>query len=91
MIHALRPTYNEAREWVSKFVNWYNNIHFHSGINFVTPSSKHNYEDILILEKRKEVYELARQLNPNRWSKNTRNCSPVVAVELNPGKIKKAS
>jgi transposase InsO family protein len=30
----------EAREWVKKFVNWYNNIHLHSGINFVTPASK---------------------------------------------------
>jgi putative transposase len=28
----------EARLWVKKFVNWYNNEHRHSGINYVTPS-----------------------------------------------------
>jgi putative transposase len=28
----------EARLWVKKFVNWYNNENRHSGINYVTPS-----------------------------------------------------
>ena len=76
----------EAREWVSKFVNWYNNLHLHSGINFVTPASKHNGQDGKILEKRHNVYENARQQNPSRWSQETRNWSQVKIVELNPGK-----
>jgi len=76
----------EARDWVSKFVNWYNNIHLHSGINFVTPASKHNGQDEIILQNRHEVYENARKKNPSRWSKKTRNWSQVKIVELNPGK-----
>lgn len=76
----------EARDWVSKFVNWYNNIHLHSGINFVTPASKHNGQDETILQNRHEVYENARKKNPSRWSKKTRNWSQVKIVELNPGK-----
>lgn len=77
---------DDAREWVKRFVHWYNNIHLHSGINFVTPASKHCGSDEKILEKRHNVYELARLRNPNRWSKQTRNWSMVSIVKLNPGK-----
>ncbi len=78
-----------AREWVYTFVNWYNNEHCHSGIKFVTPSSRHNGRDEAILKSRKEVYEEARKRNPLRWSGNTRNWDRVEEVYLNPGKGKK--
>lgn len=77
---------NEAKMWVGKFVNWYNNVHLHSGINFVTPASKHCGADEKILKNRHLVYELAKAKNPNRWSKETRNWSKVDKVELNPRK-----
>ena len=35
-------TIEDAREWVSKFVDWYNNEHYHSGLKFMTPASRHN-------------------------------------------------
>ena len=35
-------TLDEARVWVRNFVNWYNNEHRHSGINYVTPEQRHN-------------------------------------------------
>ncbi len=73
----------EALAWVVKFVDWYNNVHQHSGINFVTPSVRHEGKDREILEKRKQVYELARQRNPNRWSGKTRNWDRVDEVFLN--------
>ena len=34
-------TLTEARLWVKRFVEWYNNEHRHSGINYVTPSQRH--------------------------------------------------
>lgn len=74
---------NEAKGWVEKFVDWYNNIHLHSGIKFVTPSQRHNGEDKLILLKRKKVYEEAKQKNPNRWSKSIRNWDFIEEVFLN--------
>jgi hypothetical protein len=40
-----------------RFVEWYNNEHRHSGINYVTPSQRHMGLDQEILRKRKEVYE----------------------------------
>lgn len=80
----------EARNWVEKFVNWYNTVHLHSGINWVTPESRHFKKDEEILEKRHSIYEMARQLHPNRWSQQTRDWSRPTIVELNPGRsIKK--
>jgi putative transposase len=52
-----------ATTWMDNFVNWYNKEHLHSGIGFVTPESKHQNEDVEILKKRKEVYELAKKKN----------------------------
>lgn len=38
-------------------MEWYNNEHRHSGINYVTPSQRHMGLDQEILRKQKEVYE----------------------------------
>jgi transposase InsO family protein len=73
----------EGLAWVVKFVDWYNNIHQHSGIKFVTPSMRHAGKDENILEQRKRVYELARQKNPSRWSKKIRNWDRIEEVSLN--------
>jgi putative transposase len=72
-----------ARAWVKQFVYWYNHIHLHSGIKFVTPNDRHQGADKLILQNRKSVYEKAKQNNPKRWSKNTRNWNFIEKVYLN--------
>jgi len=74
----------EARRWVEGFVDWYNEVHLHSGIRFVTPSQRHEGLDKEILSRRDEVYKKARTKNPVRWSGKTRNWSPVEEVWLNP-------
>jgi putative transposase len=87
-----RPSYpdrafssiDQARQWVSRFVQWYNTEHLHSAIRFVTPSSRHLGKDPAILAKRVTVYEKAKRLNPQRWSGPTRNWSPITEVFLNP-------
>jgi len=89
-----RPSYpdgafgglDEAREWVRRFVLWYNTEHLHSAIHFVTPGSRHLGLDKAILAKRSAVYENAKRLNPLRWSRHTRNWSPITEVRLNPKK-----
>lgn len=65
-------TLTEARLWVKRFVEWYNNEHRHSGINSVTPSQRHMGLDQEVLRKRKEVYEKAKERHPERWEKGTR-------------------
>ena len=56
-------------------MEWYNNEHRHSGINYVTPSQKHMGLDQEILRKRKEVYEKAKERYPERWARETRDWS----------------
>jgi putative transposase len=75
---------DEARDWVSNFVFWYNEEHLHSEIQYVTPGQRHRGEDIAILAQRKRVYEAAKERHPERWSKGTRNWDPVDTVSLNP-------
>ncbi len=77
-------TLEEARKWVLSFVTWYNTEHRHSGINYVTPDSKHYSQDEKILKDRDRLYKQARDQNPLRWSGETRNWSPVTEVALNP-------
>ena len=74
---------NDAQVWVNEFVNWYNNKHLHSGIKFVTPTSRHRGEDIAILNRRKITYETAKIRYPNRWSGPTRNWGHDEKVYLN--------
>ena len=73
-----------ARVWAAEFVHWYNVDHRHSGIQYVSPSQRHEGEDQAILEARHALYLEAREKNPARWSGDTRNWSPVGAVTLNP-------
>jgi transposase InsO family protein len=80
----------QAREWAQEFVDWYNNEHRHSKIDFVTPCQRHNGEHVAILEARKQVLELAKQRTPKRWTGNVRRCVPTGPVTLNPGRVKKA-
>lgn len=73
-----------ARQWVGVFVQWYNEEHRHSAINFVTPSERHAGLDTALLEKRAIVYEAAKNRSPERWSGTTRNWQPILVVHLNP-------
>lgn len=79
-------TLESARAWMVDFVQWYNEAHCHSKINFVTPAQRHRGEDNVILEKRHIVYQSARAKHPERWSGETRNWEPVGEVTLNPEK-----
>jgi hypothetical protein len=73
-----------AREWAVRFVQWCNYEHRHSGIRYVTPAQRHAGQDQDLLAARHALYQQARQDNPNRWTRQTRNWTPVAAVTLNP-------
>jgi transposase InsO family protein len=76
----------QAREWVARFVHWYDEIHRHSALRFVTPGQRHRGEDIALLAQRHDLYEQAKGRHPERWSGPTRNWTPQDIVYLNPGK-----
>jgi transposase InsO family protein len=77
-------TLEAAREWVLAFVDWYNTVHRHSAIRYLTPEQRHQGRDVAILAKRDQRYQEAKAERPERWSGKTRNWTPVGAVELNP-------
>ena len=75
----------KARGWCQTFVNWYRYEHHHSGIKFLTPSSRHDRKDTEILEYRHAVYEAAKTEHPERWNgRKTRDWSNITEVWLNP-------
>ena len=76
-------TLEEARVWVQQFVEWYNNVHRHSGLKFVTPQERHAGLAGKILENREKVYREARERHPERWSGDTRNWTLEDHVWLN--------
>lgn len=77
-------TLEDARLWERDFVRWYNFEHRHSGIRYVTPAQRHAFEDRAVLAARHQTYLQARERNPARWSRGTRDWTPVGAVTLNP-------
>ena len=77
---------NDARVWCEKFVTWYNQVHLHSALKFVTPLQRHGGADIAIRHKRHLVYQVAKKQNPQRWSGNSRNWALPEIVTLNPNK-----
>jgi putative transposase len=77
-----------AQRWVDAFVHWYNTEHQHSEIRFVTPEGRHSGRETEKLNRRKEVYEKARQKNPSRWIRQTPNWELVGIVRLNPERKK---
>lgn len=74
----------EARDWVLKFVDWYNNQHCHSALKFVTPAQRHDGREKALLGQRRRVYQAAKARHPERWSGATRDWEAIGTVTLNP-------
>lgn len=81
----------EARDWVKRFVHWYNTEHLHSAIGLVTPDDRHHGRDIAVLDARRKTYAAARQRNPRRWTQAPRPWHRPAIVTLNPDRIVLAS
>lgn len=77
-------TLADATVWVDAFVAWYNTVHLHSALRFVTPGDRHEGRDFSILDARRKLYSRARTKTPRRWSRETRNWTPIGPVVLNP-------
>jgi hypothetical protein len=85
------PTIEQARQWVLRFVTWYNTEHRHSGIKFVTPQHRHDGQKHAILKQRKTVYKTAKRSMPRRWKgRRTRDWQSIAEVWLNPPKEHRA-
>lgn len=76
-------TLEQAREWVLSFVRWYNEVHKHRNLKFISPAQRHCGADRGIFAARRQLYEQARAGHPQRWSRTTRNWSLLDEVWLN--------
>jgi len=74
----------DARRWMARFSHWYNTEHRHSSIRYVTPDDRHYRREQDVLARRDAVYKRARRMHPERWTRDTRNWSPIGHVSLNP-------
>jgi len=52
--------------WVAGFVCWYDEVHRHSALRFVTPGQRHRGEDIAILAQGETLYQAAKTQHPER-------------------------
>ena len=86
MRHNLFKPLNRLQAWVDESVLWYNTVHLHSAVCFITPDDRHYGREEQIPANHHQVYENARRRHPSRWSGQTQDWNPVCQVRLNPEK-----
>jgi putative transposase len=78
----------EARQFMRKFVRWYNDEHRHSGLEYYTPNDVHTGNHLAKKQKRDSVLADAYLRNPNRFVKGTPSATPAPdAVWINKPKV----
>ena len=73
-----------AREWLGRFVDWYNQEHRHSSIGWVTPHQKRFGEDHALFDQRNRALDEAYAAHPERWSRPPQQWTQEAQVVLNP-------
>jgi len=59
----------EARAYCRRFFDWYNKIHYHSGIAYMTPLTLHTGGADALLAERQATLDRAYAANPSRFSR----------------------
>jgi len=77
----------QAEQFCCEFFKWYNNIHYHSGILFLKPTSVHFDQADEILKKRHHVLLAAYEKNPGRFNQKMPTLKKLKPVYINPPKI----
>lgn len=78
---------NQAEQFCREFFNWYNNIHYHSGILFLKPTSVHYGQENEILKNRHQVLLNAYEKNSARFNHKIPRLKKLKPVYINPPKI----
>ena len=77
----------DARAWARQFFQWYNQSHYHSGLNLLTPASVHYGEAHQVQQARQGVMLTAYQAYPQRFRRGIPSVkSAPIAVWINPPK-----
>ena len=57
----------DAKSFCRTFFNWYNNAHYHSGLNWLTPAMVHSGQTGPVLARRQHALDRARRQHPERF------------------------
>jgi putative transposase len=75
----------DVRTWARSFFHWYNEEHYHTGLNLLTPASVHAGQAALIRQRRQMVLHAAYRAHPERFSQGVPVvAAPPSAVWINP-------
>lgn len=75
----------DARDYVSRFVRWYNFEHRHTGLNLHTPAHVHEGRAVAVTAERQRVLEVAYAEHPERFVRKAPVAAlPPAAVWINP-------
>jgi len=76
---------DDARQWARPFFDWYNNHHYHSGLNLMTPVIVHYGEAPAVRQQRQHVMRRAYQTHPERFMQGmSRVKGAPTVVYINP-------
>jgi transposase InsO family protein len=76
------PTIAAARDYCLEFFTWYNCMHLHSNLDFVTPQSVHEGTHIEVYEKRNALLKMNRLTHPSRHGGKGKNYAMSAEVRL---------
>ncbi len=75
----------DAKSFCRTFFDWYNNVHYHSGLNWLTPAMVHDGQTGPVLERRQHALDRARRQHPERFVSLHRTIAgPPDRVWINP-------
>ena len=75
----------DAKAFCRDFFHWYNNEHYHSGLNLLTPAMVHYGRAAEIIRRRQQVLDLAYARHPERFvNKRPELLGPPKEVWINP-------
>jgi putative transposase len=78
-------TIEDAETFCRRFFSWYNKVHYHSGLAWLTPESVHYGRANEILEKRHRVLIAAFEAHPTRFNNKKPKLKKLPeAVYINP-------
>ena len=75
----------DAKSFCRTFFHWYNNAHYHSGLNWLTPAMVHSGQTGPVLARRQHALDRARRQHPERFVNAPRKVAgPPDKVWINP-------
>lgn len=72
-----------AKAWCRAFFDWYNHVHYHSGIGYLRAADLHASRHPAILENRQAVLDAAAAAHPQRFNRRPQPATPPSRAWIN--------